>query len=104
MGYPIPDQKFRLSEAGIESLDDRRALMEAGLLAGARRLTVPILLVRGAESDVVSQEGAAALLDAVPHAMTVDIANAGHMVSGDQNDAFTAAVGSFLSESFLRQG
>jgi pimeloyl-ACP methyl ester carboxylesterase len=35
-------------------------------------------------------------LNAVPHADYVDVENAGHMVSGDQNDAFTSAVIDFL--------
>lgn len=91
--------KFRTSESGIEpvaGLESKRALMEERLLAGARKLAVPTLLVRGADSDVVSQEGAAAFLRAVPHAEMTDVAEAGHMVSGDQNDVFTAVVVRFL--------
>ena len=64
-------------------------------LAAARRLSVPVLLVRGRMSDIVSEEGAREFLDAVPHAEYVDLA-AGHMVAGDRNDAFTAAVLGFL--------
>ena len=67
------------------------------LLEAARRLEVPTLLVRGRESDVVSEEGAAEFLAAVPHARFVDVSKAGHMVAGDQNDAFTDAVARFLS-------
>ena len=33
---------------------------------------------------------------AVPHAETVDVSGTGHMVAGDDNDAFTAAVADFL--------
>ena len=39
--------KFRATEDGIEVLDARREHMQERLLAGARRLTVPTLLVRG---------------------------------------------------------
>ena len=95
--------KFQPGEKGIERLGSSRQAMEESLLAGARRIEVPTLLVRGAESDVVSQEGADNLLDAVPHAQCVDIKNAGHMVSGDQNDAFTAAVVDFLAKSFQQR-
>jgi len=92
--------KFRATGDGIEALDEKRALMHEHLLAGARSLKVPTLLVRGAQSDVVSAEGVAAFLEAVPHADYVDVADAGHMVSGDQNDAFTEAVIEFLTRTF----
>ncbi|BBY05854.1 alpha/beta fold hydrolase [Mycobacterium noviomagense] len=66
------------------------------LVEGARRITAPTLLVRGVLSDVVSHETVAEFLDLVPHAETVDVSDAGHMVAGDDNDAFTAAVTEFL--------
>ena len=34
----------------------------------------------------------AAFLEAAPHASFVEVSRAGHMVAGDQNDAFTEAV------------
>jgi pimeloyl-ACP methyl ester carboxylesterase len=64
-------------------------------LDAARRLRVPVLLVRGRTSDVVSEEGAREFLALVPHAEYVDLAT-GHMVAGDRNDAFTGAVLGFL--------
>ena len=66
------------------------------LLAAAKRLTIPTLLVRGKESDVVSLEGADEFQQAVPHAKFADVSGAGHMVAGDRNDAFTQAVLDFL--------
>lgn len=65
----------------------------------ARTLTVPTLLVRGGISDVVSVEGVRAFLEVLPTAESVDVADAGHMVAGDQNDPFTAAVQAFLMRS-----
>jgi pimeloyl-ACP methyl ester carboxylesterase len=62
----------------------------------ARRLTLPVLLVRGRMSDVVSQEAAHEFLELVPHAQYVDVRDAHHMVAGDRNDAFTAPVVEFL--------
>ena len=62
----------------------------------ARRLTVPVLLVRGRMSDVVSEQGAREFLEAAPHAEYVDLAAAGHMVAGDRNDPFTGAVVDFV--------
>jgi pimeloyl-ACP methyl ester carboxylesterase len=38
----------------------------------------------------------AEFMELVPHARFVDVSGAGHMVAGDENDAFTAAVVEFL--------
>jgi pimeloyl-ACP methyl ester carboxylesterase len=62
----------------------------------AKRLTLPVLLVRGRMSDVVSEETAQEFLQLVPHAQYVDVRDAHHMVAGDRNDAFTAPVVEFL--------
>lgn len=68
------------------------------LTAAARSLTVPTLLVRGRQSDLLSEEGAREFLALVPHAQYADVAGAGHMVAGDRNDSFNDAVVSFLAE------
>lgn len=70
----------------------------------ARRLTMPTLLVRGRMSDVVSEDGARDFLALAPHAEYVDVAGAAHMVAGDRNDAFTAAVGEFLRRALGERG
>ena len=70
------------------------------LLEAARRVRVPTLLVRGQASDVVSQAGVDELLALMPNARAVEVGGAGHMVAGDKNDAFNAAVEDFLRESF----
>jgi pimeloyl-ACP methyl ester carboxylesterase len=57
---------------------------------------VPTMLVRGRMSDLVSEETARHFLELVPAARFVDVSDAGHMVAGDRNDAFTAAVVEFL--------
>jgi pimeloyl-ACP methyl ester carboxylesterase len=54
------------------------------------------LLVRGRQSDVVSEENVKHFRELVPHAEYVDVADAAHMVAGDRNDAFTTAVVDFL--------
>ncbi len=95
--------KFQTGGNGVARLRSSRQAMEESLLAGARRIEVPTLLVRGEESDVVSRDGADALLEAVRHAQCIDIGDAGHMVSGDQNDAFTRAVVEFLARSFQQR-
>jgi pimeloyl-ACP methyl ester carboxylesterase len=69
---------------------------EARLRDAARAITVPVLLVRGRMSDIVSEAGARELLELVPQAREVDVAAAGHMVAGDRNDLFNDAVVDFL--------
>ena len=57
---------------------------------------VPTLLVRGMKSDIVTDEGVDDLRRRVPHLEIADIRGAGHMVAGDRNDEFNAAVIDFL--------
>ena len=71
-----------------------RTLIESS----ARSITIPTLLVRGRQSDLLSEEGATHLLGLIPHARYVDVAGAGHMVAGDRNDAFADAVVDFLAD------
>jgi pimeloyl-ACP methyl ester carboxylesterase len=68
------------------------------LAAAARNLRVPTLLVRGRMSELVSEAAAREFLELVPHARSVDVSGAGHMVAGDRNDVFSDAVIGFLSE------
>ena len=80
------------------SADETRSSIvgEDRLELAARRITVPVLLVRGRMSDLLSEQGAQELLELVPHAEMVDVAGAGHMVAGDRNDLFNDAVVEFL--------
>ncbi len=62
---------------------------------------VPVLLVRGRMSDLVSEEKAEDFLARFPAVEFVDVSGAGHMVAGDRNDAFTEAVLAFLDRHDL---
>ena len=92
------DPQFVMGKFG--STDETRSSMtEPGrLVAAAKKITIPTLLVRGRMSDLLSEEGAQELLELVPHARLVDVAGAGHMVAGDRNDLFNDAVVTFLDE------
>lgn len=57
---------------------------------------VPLLLVRGLKSDVVSDAGVASFRAMAPRLEVVDVGGAGHMVAGDRNDAFGTGVIDFL--------
>lgn len=58
---------------------------------------VPMLLVRGQVSDLVSEDRAKEFLARFPQVEFVDVQGAGHMVAGDRNDIFAAAVVDFLN-------
>jgi pimeloyl-ACP methyl ester carboxylesterase len=80
-----------------EGVDGQGGLVHHDRLCeAARHVEIPTLLVRGRMSDIVSEEGVRELLDLIPHAHVADIAGAGHMVAGDKNDAFNAAVIDFV--------
>ena len=92
------DQEFIRSSGGDEP---RRHTDPERLAAAARRVTAPTLVVRGGKSDVVSDEGIANMLELVPHAEIADVSDAGHMVAGDDNEVFAAAIVDFLDAHAL---
>ncbi len=75
---------------------------EARLLDAARRLDVPVLLVRGARSELVDRKHVEEFLNLAPHAEFIDVEGAGHMVAGDRNDIFADALIDFLSRTSFR--
>jgi len=81
----------RNAERGDGSDYGRGELGEA-----AAQLALPVHLIRGGSSDLVSPEAVAHFRALVPHAAYSDIADATHMVVGDQNDAFGDAILDFL--------
>jgi pimeloyl-ACP methyl ester carboxylesterase len=70
----------------------------ARMSAAARAHPVPTLLVRGQESDVVSEAGVHELLECMPHARYVDVAGAAHIISGDDNDTMMSCLFDFLDD------
>lgn len=65
----------------------------------ANNLEIPILLIRGKLSDVVSEDGVRDFLAKVPQAEFVELADAGHTAAGDDNDAFTDVVVAFVNRT-----
>ena len=72
------------------------------LSQAADRVRLPTLLVRGKQSDLVTDEGVADLKRHIPHLEVFDVAGAGHMVAGDKNDAFNQGVLEFLQRTMRR--
>lgn len=60
------------------------------------RLDLPVLLVRGMQSELVDEETARATVAAMPRGEYADVGGAGHMVAGDRNDVFCDAIVDFL--------
>lgn len=75
----------------------RTGHLQAPLAEAARTLDIPVLLVSGGRSDIVSGRTVEEFLASVPHAEHAHLPEATHMVAGDDNDAFTAAILPFLS-------
>ncbi|CAM3106953.1 alpha/beta hydrolase [Mycobacterium intermedium] len=78
----------------VTDVDRMHAAVESILRNG-----VPMLLIRGQMSDLVSQERADEFLARFPQVEFTDVRGAGHMVAGDRNDIFADAVLDFLARS-----
>jgi pimeloyl-ACP methyl ester carboxylesterase len=76
--------------------------LQARIEAAARRVRVPVLLISGGRSDLVSDRTVAHFLELVPQARHVRLPEATHMVAGDDNDGFTDSVLEFLRAQFPR--
>jgi pimeloyl-ACP methyl ester carboxylesterase len=85
---------------GPRSVETDAARVAAALEESARGLRVPTLLVRGQSSELVGEAEARHFLELCPQAEMVDVAGARHMVAGDRNDVFAAAILDFLKRRF----
>jgi pimeloyl-ACP methyl ester carboxylesterase len=82
---------------GPRSTDADRSEVERELVAAARSLSVPTMLVRGASSELVTQAAVDEFRVLAPCAEFREVAGARHMVAGDQNDLFADTILDFLS-------
>jgi pimeloyl-ACP methyl ester carboxylesterase len=82
---------------GRRSMDADHTEIEQVMMDAARRIKVPTLLVRGASSELVQESHVKEFLGLVPQAEYVDVTGARHMVAGDRNDQFAAAILRFLA-------
>ena len=82
---------------GSNRLDPERHEQQFEKLSkAAAKLKLPLHLIRGGSSDLVSEEAVDHLRGLVQHAEYTDIAGATHMVVGDSNDVFSATILKFL--------
>ncbi len=66
-------------------------------LDDVRHLPMPMLLIRGADSNILTAEAAERFADAVPDGRLVTVPKAGHNVHGQNTPAFLDAVVPFLA-------
>ena len=81
---------------GPHPVSGDRTEVERALVAAARSLSIPTLLVRGASSELVHETHVREFLSLVPHAAYADVSGARHMVAGDRNDQFSNEIQGFL--------
>lgn len=94
----LPDGRLRWhwDPALLEAAEREAASWGPRLAAAAAKLTLPLQLISGERSDVVSRHTIDEFLTLAPHAEHVALAGVTHHVAGDDNDAFSGAVSAFL--------
>ena len=95
---PLPDGGFTWKyDRGLRDLiRSGRFSDPIDLWPAWRDLACPTVLVRGVESDILTADMAAKMIEAQPKARLVDVADAGHTVPGDQPDVFLEVLRQFL--------
>ncbi len=69
-----------------------------GLGDDAASLRCPVLVLRGSESDVLSDDGAEEVAGLIPDARLVTVEKAGHLAAGDNPHSTVRVVTDFLTE------
>jgi pimeloyl-ACP methyl ester carboxylesterase len=102
---PDPNPHVVRSFLKIEGPGSHRAAQVEDILGradelrcAASRLTVPVLLIRAGLTTPIRDEDADRFHALVPHAGSVSIEDAGHLVARDQPHKLAKAIGGFVSE------
>lgn len=85
----------------MEQVDDfvpEADMMVEGLDRDAATLACPVLVLRGAASDVLSGEGAQEIVDLIPRARLAVVERAGHLAAGDNPQSTVSLISAFLDE------
>ncbi len=101
-----PDGRWEWKHGYTRRLRDGAELTEGGgwreLVGGladdVQYFTCPVLVLRGAGSDVLSAEGADEIVGLIPKARLATIAAAGHHAAGDNPESTVGLVRTFLAE------
>jgi pimeloyl-ACP methyl ester carboxylesterase len=73
-------------------------MLLAVVRAACERVRCPVLVLRGAESDVLSDEGAQAAVDLIPGARLEVVEKAGHLAVGDNPHSSVNLIATWLDE------
>jgi esterase len=65
-------------------------------LDDARKFDLPVMIVRGENSNILAPDGAERFRDALPNGTLVTVPNCGHNVHGQNTLGFIGAIGGFL--------
>jgi pimeloyl-ACP methyl ester carboxylesterase len=92
--------KHNLGAVSAERMDevDWKTDILAGLGEDAAKVTVPVLVLRGAKSDVLSSDGAEEVAALLPNGRLVEVHNAGHLAAGDNPESTVSLIRSFFDE------
>jgi pimeloyl-ACP methyl ester carboxylesterase len=91
-------RRFRALEGG-EHPADNLDILQAAVREAAVEVTCPTLVLRGEQSDVLSDEGAAAAVDLIPDARLAIVENAGHLAAGDNPRSTVNLIAEFLADT-----
>lgn len=87
------DPAFFTTSDLIEPLAFRDRLYEI-----CTSITIPVLLVKGMYSNVVTDQGVQEFRQRLPQLQVFEVSGAGHMITGDRNDLFNEGVLKFIEE------
>ena len=95
-----PDGRYRWhwDPKLLDGIRERSSTYGPRLLEAARELHLPVLLISGGRSDIVSEHTIEEFLELVPHALHSRLDDAHHMVAGDDADQFTQLILDFLPD------
>jgi len=84
----------------ISKVDHRRIPLRNSELTldHVRTLTCPVLVLRGAESNILEPDAAIRFVDALPNGRLVTVPNCGHNVHSGNTPGFLEAITPFLAE------
>ena len=85
----------------LKATGEHRERGDRFTLDDVRHLPMPVLLIRGADSNILSDEAARRFADALPNGRLATVEKAGHNVHGQNTPAFLAALVPFLESTAL---
>src|SRR5205823_10029486 len=88
-------RRWGTGDVGPDDLPDWRNILE-GLADDAASLRCPVLVLRGAASDVLSNQGAEEVAALIPDSRLRTVDDAGHLAAGDNPESTVGLEQKFL--------